>query len=71
MRFLDGFKTIIGAVGMVVVTVFPKVAPAVVTGAVEAVTTIATGAFGLLTVLGVIHKVEKAKDAEIRSALRR
>lgn len=63
MRFLDGFKTVLGAIGVVVTVVAPKIGPELVEGALGAVNLMATGAFSLLTVLGIIHKVEKATAA--------
>ena len=63
MKFLDGFKTIIGLVGTALAIVVPHVAPQV-QESIPHVIGIAQGAFGLLTVLGVIHKVEKANDGQ-------
>lgn len=60
MNFLNGFKTIIGLVGTVVSVVVPKIDPGIVTAAGDHVVGIVQGAFGLLTVLGVIHKIQKA-----------
>lgn len=58
MKFLDGFKTWLGAIGLAVATVMPKAVPeieAVGTGIIS----IVQGAFGMLTALGLIHKAEK------------
>lgn len=61
MKFLDGFKTIIGLVGTVVTVVAPKISPEVVQTVGEQVIGIGQGVFGLLAILGVIHRREKAK----------
>lgn len=58
MKFLDGFKTILGTVVLVVGTAIPKIAPAVAAGAEHAIG-IVQGVGGLLAVLGLIHKGEK------------
>lgn len=58
MKFLNGFKTILGAVGMVVTIAAPSLAPAIGEAAPHAIS-VAQGVFGLLTVLGIIHKAEK------------
>jgi hypothetical protein len=58
MNFLNGWKTILGAVGLgLTIVVSPEKATEIVTNA----DSLLTGAFGLLTVLGVIHKTEKRK----------
>lgn len=59
MKFLNGFKTILGLAGTVVSVLAPRYAPALNEAAPHAVA-VAQGAFGLLLALGVIHKVEKA-----------
>lgn len=59
MKFLNGFKTILGLVGTVVTVLMPKVTPDLVAGVGDHAVAIAQGVFGLLTVLGIIHKVEK------------
>lgn len=61
MKFLNGLKTIIGVVGSVVLVIAPKVGLDVVQSAGDQVYGIAQGVFGLLTILGVIHKVEKSQ----------
>lgn len=66
MKFLDGFKTVLGAVGVVVSVVAPKVAPALIVGAIESINNMAVGAFSLLTILGIVHKVEKSQDDALR-----
>ncbi len=58
MKFLNGFKTILGAAGMVLTFVAPKIVPAFSDAAPHAIN-IAQGAFGLLLALGIIHKSEK------------
>lgn len=58
MKFLNGFKTILGVTGTVLTILVPKIAPVVTDAAPHAIN-IAQGAFGLLTVLGLIHKAEK------------
>lgn len=63
MKFLDGFKTILGLVGMAVSVIVPKVTPDVITAIGDHTVAVAQGVFGLLTVLGIIHKREKAKAA--------
>lgn len=60
MKFLNGFKTVLGAAGMVLTIVAPKIVPVITDAAPHAIN-IAQGAFGLLAVLGLIHKSEKAK----------
>lgn len=60
MKFLDGFKTVIGLLGTTVAVVVPQIAPQV-QEAMPHVIGVAQGAFGLLGVLGIIHKVEKAR----------
>lgn len=62
MKFLNGFKTIIGLVGSVVTVLIPKVTPDIVSAVSDHAVAVAQGVFGLLTVLGVIHKVEKKGD---------
>lgn len=62
MKFLNGFKTAIGLLGMVATVVLPKAVPVINEAAPHAVA-VAQGVFGLLTALGIIHKVEKAKAA--------
>lgn len=59
MKFLNGFKTILGAVGLVVSIAVPSLSSTVAEAAPHAVN-IAQGAFGLLVLLGVIHKAEKS-----------
>ena len=59
MKFLNGFKTILGLAGTVVSVLAPRYAPALNEAAPHAVA-VAQGAFGLLLALGVIHRVEKA-----------
>jgi hypothetical protein len=59
MKFLDGFKTIIGVAGSVALIVAPKIDPAIVQAVGDHAYGVAQGVFGLLTVLGVIHKREK------------
>jgi hypothetical protein len=58
LKFLNGFKTILGSIGLVVSVVLPHVAGTVAQAAPHAIS-IAQGAFGLLTLLGLIHKAEK------------
>lgn len=62
MKFLNGFKTVIGLVGTVVTVVFPKMAPDVVATVGDGLYGVAQGVFVTLAALGVIHKVEKAAD---------
>lgn len=59
MKFLNGFKSILGAAGMVLTFVAPKVIP-VFTDAAPHALNVAQGAFGLLLALGIIHKSEKS-----------
>lgn len=61
MKFLNGWKTILGVAGTLGAIVFPHVDPGVLGGALDNANNVVTGAFGLLTVLGIIHKAEKAK----------
>jgi hypothetical protein len=61
MKFLDGLKTVIGVIGTVASVLIPKVTPDVVNVVGDHTMAIAQGVFGLLTVLGIIHKVEKAR----------
>lgn len=61
MKFLNGFKTILGLIGTVVTVVIPAISGDVVAAVGEQVLGIAQGVFGLLAALGVIHKVEKAQ----------
>lgn len=60
MKFLNGWKTILGVAGTAATLVFPHVDPGVLGGVLDNANNVVTGAFGLLTLLGVIHKVEKA-----------
>lgn len=60
MKFLDGFKTVVGAVGLTVTLVAPHLAPQVQDIGGNAFL-VAQGVFGCLTALGVIHKAEKRK----------
>lgn len=62
MKFLDGFKTIIGLVGTVAAVVLPKLAPSIQAAAPSLIQT-AEGVFGTLLALGLIHKAEKARAA--------
>lgn len=59
MNFLNGFKTLIGVVGSVVLILAPRLGVDVVQAVGEQVYGVAQGIFGLLGVLGLIHKVEK------------
>lgn len=59
MKFLNGWKTFLGVAGTVLTVVLPKVDPAILGGALNDANNVVVGAFGLLTLLGVIHKVEK------------
>lgn len=61
MKFLNGWKTVLGIAGSVITIVLPKVDPAVLGGALNDANNVVTGAFGLLTLLGIVHKVEKAR----------
>lgn len=60
MKFLNGLKTIIGLAGTVATFVAPKIAPVITEAAPHAIN-VAQGAFGLLLVLGIIHKAQKSK----------
>lgn len=59
MKFLNGFKTVIGVIGSVVLVLAPRVSADVVQAVGDQAYGVAQGIFGLLTVLGIIHKVEK------------
>jgi len=59
MKFLNGFKTIIGLAGTVLGVILPKIDSAIITGVGDHVYGIAQGVFGLLLTLGLIHKAEK------------
>lgn len=59
MKFLNGFKTLIGALGLAVSVVLPNVAPGIVDTVGHSVFQVADGVFGALVALGVIHKAEK------------
>lgn len=61
MNFLNGLKTVIGLFGTAITVIVPQVDPSVVSAVGDHAVGIAQGAFGLLTVLGLIHKREKAK----------
>lgn len=61
MKFLNGFKTIIGLAGVVVSTVVPSLVP-VVNEIAPQLVGIAQGVFGVLATLGVVHKVEKINE---------
>lgn len=61
MKFLNGFKTVLGAAGMVASIVAPKVVPALTDAAPHAIN-VAQGVFGLLLALGIIHKAEKSSS---------
>lgn len=61
MKFLNGWKTILGVAGIVLpMVIAPEKAHDVITHA----DSIVVGAAGLLTILGVIHKTEKASAAK-------
>jgi hypothetical protein len=60
MKFLDGFKTVLGALGTVALILFPKLNPTMIGEVSEHLYGIVQGAFALLTLFGVIHKIEKA-----------
>lgn len=71
MKFLDGYKTILGIIGTVLTVVLPALGknadfvPALISNlqAIGAnIPAIAAGASALLMALGIIHKVEKTKD---------
>lgn len=67
MKFLNGYKTILGIVGTVATVLISSGGNVghigqVVVDASQHVDAILGGAFGLLTVLGIIHKKEKAKS---------
>ncbi len=61
MKFLNGLKTVIGVAGTVATLVMPKIVPVITDAAPHAIN-IAQGAFGLLMVLGIIHKKEKSNQ---------
>lgn len=63
MKFLNGFKTLIGVAGLVASTVAPKLLPAV-QAIGEHGLGIIQGAAGILAVLGFAHKAEKRAAAE-------
>jgi hypothetical protein len=63
MKFLNGFKTIVGVVGSVLTVLIPKLDPSIISGVGDHLFAVAQGVFGLLTVLGIIHKVEKSKPS--------
>lgn len=63
MKFLNGFKTVLGIVITVVATVAPTIAPTIIAVG-DHVQGIAQGVGGVLVALGLIHKREKAKAAE-------
>lgn len=58
MKFLDGFKTIIGLIGTVVAVAVPHLAPQIQDAAPNVIA-VAQGVFGTLLAFGVIHKAEK------------
>jgi hypothetical protein len=60
MKFLNGWKTIIGVIGTVATVLVPKLDPAIIPAIGDHAVGLIQGAFGLLTALGIIHKVEKA-----------
>lgn len=55
MKFLNGWKTGVGIAGLIVGTVAPHYVPAL-----QGIDTCVQSIFGTLTVLGLIHKGEKA-----------
>lgn len=59
MKFLNGFKTIIGAVGLAVVALADA---SVIVLVPEKARPYITGAAAMLTALGLIHKKEKADE---------
>ncbi len=60
MKFLDGFKTILGSVVLIASIAAPKIAPQIADAAPH-VLNIVQGGAGVLLALGVIHKREKAQ----------
>jgi hypothetical protein len=58
MKFLDGFKTILGAVVLTASIVAPKFAPQINDAAPHVINLVQGGA-GVLLALGIIHKREK------------
>lgn len=60
MKFLDGFKTIIGSVGLLVTVVAPKLDPAIVGAVGQNTVNIATNVFAIITAIGLVHKAVKA-----------
>lgn len=66
MRFLDGFKTALGIIGLVVVGLADaQVLPLLP----ERSRPYVTGAAAMLTVLGLVHKLEKAQDRKRDDAM--
>lgn len=61
MRFLNGWKTVLGVAGTLAGVLLPKVHPDVVSGVLGSADNVVVGAFTMLTLLGVIHKAEKRK----------
>lgn len=62
MKFLNGFKTILGTIGTIVSVLVPSVRPDLITGIGDHVVGIVQGASALLLALGLIHKAEKANN---------
>lgn len=59
MKFLDGWKTVLGVAGCVLTVALPRAQPGVIGGILDNANNAVVGVFGLLTVLGIVHKVEK------------
>lgn len=60
MKFLNGFKTIIGTFGLVIVTIAHE-APQLIPEKFQAAL---AGASAVLVALGLVHKLEKTNDAQ-------
>jgi hypothetical protein len=60
MKFLSGFKTVIGFIATAVSVIVPAVKPEMVSGIGDHIVGIVQGASALLLALGIIHKKEKA-----------
>lgn len=62
MKFLDGWKTVIGAGGLLIGTFVPKLAPTI-GQLMEPALTLGTNVAGVVATIGIIHKIIKSRGS--------
>lgn len=60
MKFLDGWKTAIGAGGLILTTIVPKWAPAI-GDAVPVLVDLGANISGAVALIGILHKIIKGR----------